>query len=163
MENSPICLGVILPENGSVCAARPTTGSHLEQRRLQTIAQVGEAMAITGVLFSGLGFVALIATVWLQRQQIQAAIRGMEESTQAQQDNLKTLRVQSENTLAVAKISALAVQISACSQRVAEFTSVGPSATAFGQIEIDKRTNLIAELEAQLEKLKEKSRESPAP
>jgi hypothetical protein len=27
MENSPICLGVILPENGSVCAARPTTGS----------------------------------------------------------------------------------------------------------------------------------------
>src|SRR5271166_986871 len=91
MENSPICLGVILPENGSVCAARPTTGSHLEQRRLQTIAQVGEAMAITGVLFSGLGFVALIATVWLQRQQIQAAIRGMEESTQAQQDNLKTL------------------------------------------------------------------------
>src|ERR1700692_795769 len=55
--------------------------AHLEQHRLQTIAQVGEAMAITSVLFSGLGFVALIATVWLQRRQIEAAIQGMKEST----------------------------------------------------------------------------------
>jgi hypothetical protein len=130
---------------------------HLEQHRLQRIAQVGEAMAITGVLFSGLGFVALIATVWLQRQQIQAAIQGMEESTKAQQDNLKTLRAQSENTLAVAKISALAVRISACSQRLDEIKSAGPAATVFGQIETEKRASLIAELEAEREKLKEES------
>jgi len=119
--------------------------------------------ARSSVLFSGLGFVALIATVWLQRKQIEAAIEGMEDSTKAQQENLKTLRAQSENTLAVAKISALAVQISACSQRLAEFASVGPAATVFGQIESGKRASLIAELEAELEKLKDKSRESPAP
>jgi hypothetical protein len=123
------------------------------ENRIATNAAVGEAMAITSVLFSGLGFVALIATVWLQREQIQAAIQGMEDSTKAQQENLKTLRAQSENTLAVAKISALAVQISACSQRLAAFKSVGPAATPFGQIEAGKRANLIAELE----KLKEKS------
>jgi hypothetical protein len=131
-------------------------GQPLEDR-LATHAAVGEAMAITGVLFSGLGFVALIATIWLQRIQIEAAIQGMEDSTKAQQENLETLRAQSENTLAVAKISALAVQISACSQRLAEFKSVGPAATPFGQIEAGKRANLIAELEAELEKLKEKS------
>jgi Na+/H+ antiporter NhaC len=68
-------------------------GQPLEDR-LATHAAVGEAMAITSVLFSGLGFVALIATVWLQRRQIEAAIQGMEESTKAQQENLETLRAQ---------------------------------------------------------------------
>jgi hypothetical protein len=61
---------------------------HLEQHRLQTLGQVGEAMAITGVLFSGLGFVALIATVWLQRRQIEAAIQGMEESTRDMKESI---------------------------------------------------------------------------
>jgi hypothetical protein len=83
-------------------------GQPLEYR-LATNAAVGEAMAITSVLFSGLGFVALIATVWLQRQQIQAAIQGMEESTKAQQKTLETLRAQSDATLAAARISALAI------------------------------------------------------
>jgi predicted histidine transporter YuiF (NhaC family) len=131
-------------------------GQPLEYR-IATNAAVGEAMAITSVLFSGLGFVALIATVWLQRKQIEAAIQGMEDSTKAQQENLKTLRAQSENTLAVAKISALAVQISACSQRLAEIKSAGPAAMVLGPIETGKRANLIAELETELEKLKEKS------
>jgi hypothetical protein len=88
--------------------------------RLETNAAVCEAMAITSVLFSGLGFVALIATVWLQRRQIEAAIQSMEESTKAQQENLETLRAQSENTLAVAKISALAVRISAYTPEILE-------------------------------------------
>ena len=85
-------------------------GQPLEYR-LATNAAVGEAMAITSVLFSGLGFVALIATVWLQRQQIQAAIQGMEESTKAQQKTLETLRAQSDATLAAARISALAILV----------------------------------------------------
>src|ERR1700730_12770763 len=58
--------------------------SHLEQHRLQTLAGIGEAMAITSVLFSGLGFVVLISTVWIQRTQVAAAIQSMEESTKAQ-------------------------------------------------------------------------------
>ena len=66
-------------------------GQPLEYR-IATNAAVGEAMAITSVLFSGLGFVALIATVWLQRRQIEAAIQGMEDSTKAQHENLEILR-----------------------------------------------------------------------
>jgi hypothetical protein len=85
-------------------------GQPLEDR-LAIHAAVGEAMTITSVLFSGLGFVALIATVWFQRRQIEAAIQGMEESTKAQQENLKTLRAQSDATLAVAQISALSILI----------------------------------------------------
>jgi hypothetical protein len=91
---------------------------HLEQHRLQTIAQVGEAMAITSVLFSGLGFVALIATVLLQRQQIQAAIQGMEESTKAQQKTIETMRAQNDATLAAAQISALAILVPHMQQRI---------------------------------------------
>src|ERR1700736_2661675 len=74
-------------------------GQPLEYR-IATNAAVGEAMAITSVLFSGLGFVAIIATVWLQRKQIQAAIQSMEDSTKAQQKTLETLRAQSDATLA---------------------------------------------------------------
>lgn len=62
-------------------------GQPLEDR-LATHAAVGEAMAITSVLFSGLGFVALIATVWLQRRQIEAAIQGMEESTRDMKESI---------------------------------------------------------------------------
>src|SRR5258708_2405260 len=65
-------------------------GQPLEYR-LATNAAVGEAMAITSVLFSGLGFVALIATVWLQRKQVEAAIQGMEESTRSQQRSIEEL------------------------------------------------------------------------
>jgi hypothetical protein len=127
--------------------------------RLETHAAVGEAMATTSVLFSGLGFVALIATVWLQRKQIEAAIRSMEESTTAQQENLQTLRAQSENTLAVAKITALAVQISACSQYLAELKSAEPTGLRYGSPDTERhRANLIAELETELEKLKEKEK-----
>jgi hypothetical protein len=128
---------------------------HLEQHRLQTIAQVGEGMAITGVLFSGLGFVALIATVWLQRKQIEAAIQGMEESTNAQQENLKTLRAQSENTLVVAKISALAVRISAYNSDIQE-AAIRDSVKKADLAE--KRKRLVEELEAELQKLKEKEK-----
>ena len=86
--------------------------------RFETHAAVGEAMAIT--LFSGLGFVALIATVWLEREQVEAAIQSMEESTKAQRDNLATPQAQSENTLTVAKIRALAVQVSADTAEIRE-------------------------------------------
>jgi hypothetical protein len=129
-------------------------GQPLEYR-IATNAAVGEAMAITSVLFSGLGFVALIATVWLQRRQIQAAIQSMEDSTKAQQENLKTLRAQSENTLVVAKISALAVRISACNSDIQEAVirdSVKKAALA------EKRKRLVEELEAELQKLKEKEK-----
>jgi len=85
-------------------------GQPLEDR-LATHAAVGEAMAITSVLFSGLGFVALIATVWLQRKQIEAAVQGMEESTKAQQMTIETMRAQSDATLAAAQISALAILV----------------------------------------------------
>lgn len=128
---------------------------HLEQHRLQTLGQVGEAMAITGVLFSGLGFVAIIATVWLQRKQIEAAIQGMEESTRAQQENLETLRAQSENTLALAKISALAVRISAYTSEILE-TDVMGAPKKIGLEE--KRKLLVEELESELQKLKEKEK-----
>ncbi len=128
---------------------------HLEEHRLQTIAQVGEAMAITGVLFSGLGFVALIATVWLQRKQIEAAIQGMEESTKAQRDNLATLQAQSENTLAVAKISALAVRISAYNSDIIDAAIRDPVKKVRSE---EKRNSLVEELEAELQKLKEKEK-----
>src|ERR1700738_2402411 len=62
-------------------------GQPLEYR-IATNAAVGEGMAITSVLFSGLGFVALIATVWLQRKQIEAAIQGMEESTRDMKESI---------------------------------------------------------------------------
>jgi len=127
---------------------------HLEQHRLQTIAQVGEAMAITSVLFSGLGFVALIATVWLQRRQIEAAIQGMEESTKAQQENIETLRAQSENTLAVAKISALAVRISAYTSEILQAGIMDP----VKKIRLEEeRKLLVEELDTERRKLKEKS------
>jgi hypothetical protein len=61
-------------------------GQPLEYR-IATNAAVGEAMA-TSVLFSGLGFVDLIGTVWLQRKQIEAAIQGMEESTRDMKESI---------------------------------------------------------------------------
>jgi hypothetical protein len=125
------------------------------ENRIATNAAVGEAMAITSVLFSGLGFVALIATVWLQREQIQAAIQGMEDSTKAQQENLKTLRAQSENTLVVAKISALAVRISAYNSDIQE-AAIRDSVKKADLAE--KRKRLVEELEAELQKLKEKEK-----
>jgi hypothetical protein len=92
-------------------------GQPLEYR-VATHAAVGEAMTITSVLFSGLGFVALIVTVWLQRTQVEAAIRSMEESTKAQQENLKTLRAQSDAALAAAKCSALSILVSLTQQKI---------------------------------------------
>jgi hypothetical protein len=115
--------------------------SHLEQHRLQTLAGIGEAMAITGVLFSGLGFVVLIATVWLQRTQVAAAIQSMEESTKAQQENLETLRAQSENTLAVAKISALAVRISAYTSEILQAGIMDP----VKKIRLEEERKLLVE------------------
>ena len=43
-------------------------------RRLETLAKIREAMTITNVLFAGLGFLALIVTVWFQRKQVESAI-----------------------------------------------------------------------------------------
>ena len=128
--------------------------SHLEQHRLQTLAGIGEAMAITGVLFSGLGFVVLIATVWFQRTQVAAAIQSMEESTKAQQENIETLRAQSENTLAVAKISALAVRISAYTSEILQAGIMDP----VKKIRLEEeRKLLVEELDTERRKLKEKS------
>jgi hypothetical protein len=66
----------------------PFNNGQTLEHRIATNASVGEAMAITSVLFSGLGFVALIATVWLQRKQIEAAIQGMEESASDMKESI---------------------------------------------------------------------------
>jgi hypothetical protein len=83
----------------------------------------------------------------------------MEDSTKAQQENLETLRVQSENTLAIAKISALSVRISVCSQRLTEAANLHPQVRrVLGDTDnlSEIRERLTAELHAELQKLKEK-------
>ena len=55
-----------------------------------------------------------------KHKQVEAAIQSMEESTKAQRDNLATPQAQSENTLTVAKIRALAVQVSADTAEIRE-------------------------------------------
>jgi hypothetical protein len=82
------------------------------------LAQIGEAMTITNVLFAGLGFIALIATVWFQRKQVESAIEGMSEQSSelARQalhamETVDVLRTQSAATSAAAQISALALLI----------------------------------------------------
>ena len=54
-------------------------GTHPRADRLEMLAQIGEAMTITNVLFAGLGFLALIVTIWFQRKQVEAAMDAMAE------------------------------------------------------------------------------------
>jgi hypothetical protein len=75
-----LALLVIVVWLGSISYIRHgLPGTHPKGIRLETLAKIGEAMTITSVLFAGLAFVALIATVWFQRKQIEAMIDGMEE------------------------------------------------------------------------------------
>jgi len=84
---------------------------HSHKDRLQTIALVGEAMTITNVLFAGLGFVALIGTVWLQRQQLESAMQSIKETSDAQREYLRVLQAQSKATRGAAEIGALSILI----------------------------------------------------
>ena len=84
----PVCLFVLLALLviavwlGSISYIRHgLPGTHPKGIRLETYAKIGEAMTIMSVLFAGLAFVALIATVWFQRKQIEAMIDGMEDQS----------------------------------------------------------------------------------
>ena len=114
-----LALLVILIWLGSISYIRHgLPGIHPTRNRLETLAKIGEAMTITNVLFAGLGFVALIATVWFQRKQVESAIDGMAdqsfylaEQANHMDDTLDVLRLQSAATLAAAQIGALSTLI----------------------------------------------------
>jgi len=111
---------VILLWLGSISYIRHgLPGTHPRADRLEALALVGEAMTITNVLFAGLGFLALIVTVWFQRKQVESAIDGMtdqyslmSEQVERMDDTLDVLRLQSAATLAAAQIGALSTLIS---------------------------------------------------
>jgi hypothetical protein len=69
----------------SSCLGFPKRSSHLD-----TFASIGNAFGILSALFSGLAFSGLIVTVWLQKEQIQSTLKGLEAS--ANQQTLSSLQ-----------------------------------------------------------------------
>jgi hypothetical protein len=138
--------------------------------RLETFAKLGEAMTVTNVLFAGLGFVALIATVWFQRKQVDSAIAGMEEQsshlfeqTTKMDQTLDILREQSAATFAAAHISGLSILISVKEHKLDDLrrsaAAGAPDPAQSGALE-KQLTAQIADLESLLNLLRNKLKES---